>query len=243
MYSAANKWVMWLISATFFMQMLNGTIISTAIPYIAKSMNERPLDMQVAVVAYMLTVEPDTPLAGMIERGELTAASDEECEEQYTILRSLLSDAGFEHYEISNFAKDPWMRSRHNSNYWCGDGYLGLGPSAHSYDVKSRTATVSDIDKYIAGVGADSIYTTEQLSKHDRYNEYVMVSLRTSTGIQRDKMTQRFGVEGLLYFEYKARDFLAHGFLIRQGNEYKIPPDKYMQSDAIIRELFYEETE
>ena len=195
------------------------------------------------ISAYMLTVEQGTPIAEMIDMEEIHAPSDEDCEEQYLDAHQLLTDAGFDHYEVSNYSRDPWLRSRHNSNYWCGDGYLGLGPSAHSYNGKSRTAVVSDVDKYIDGAGNDSIYTTENLSRHDRYNEYVMVSLRTSTGVQRDKMTRRFGVEGLLYFEFKAQAMVERGLMVREGNEYKIPPEKYMLSDAIIRELFYEEEE
>ena len=195
------------------------------------------------VSAYMMTIEEGTPLASMIDSGELKAPDEDICDEQFRLAHLILTDAGYDHYEISNYSRDPWLRSRHNSNYWCGDCYLGLGPSAHSYNGKQRSAVVSDVDKYIEGVGTDSIYWTEELSRHDRYNEYVMVSLRTSTGVQRDIMTQRFGVQSLLYFEFKAQPLTDKGLLTREGNEYKIPPEKWMLSDSIIRDLFYEEEE
>lgn len=193
------------------------------------------------ISAYMLTVEEDTPLYESIARGMLDQPDEIQCEEQFLICHNMLTDARYEHYEVSNYARDPWRRSRHNSSYWCGDNYLGLGPAAHSYNGKSRTWVVKDVDRYIAEAGTDSIYETETLTRHDRYNEYVMVSLRTSIGVQRDILARRFGIDSLLYFEYDVQRFLQSGLIVREGNEYKIPAEKMMLSDAIIRELFYKE--
>lgn len=195
------------------------------------------------VSAYMLTIEDDTPLANLIDAGLLEPVGEEVCEEQFLLTHNLLTDAGFEHYEVSNYARNPWKRSRHNSNYWCGERYLGLGPGAVSFNGKVRSSVVRDVDKYIEGAGTDSVYENEELSRHDRYNEYLMVSLRTSTGVQRDILTKRFGIDALLAFEFDAKRFVNGGLLVREGNEYKIPPAKMMLSDAIIRELFYEPEE
>ncbi len=190
------------------------------------------------ISVYCLTIAEGTVFGRMAAEGRLTPATDEECEQQYLLCHQILTDGGFEHYEISNYAL-PDRRSRHNSAYWDGTPYLGLGPSAHSYDGNRRIFAASDLKAYLAGAGTDSIYSIETLSPRDRYNEYIMTGLRTSDGIRRDIIADRFGFKALLYFEYAAEKFLQTGSLVREENIYRIPPEKYMVSNDIISELFY----
>lgn len=114
-----------------------------------------------------------------------------------------------------------------------------LGPSAHSYDGDQRIYSVNNLEKYIELAGTDRIYGREILSRIDKYNEYIMTALRTDYGIRRDALSERFGFKGLLYFEYCAGKFLRNGLIVREGNVYRIPPEKLMVSNSIISDLFY----
>lgn len=192
------------------------------------------------ISAYHLTVEPGTEFARLVSAGAIDTVDEEVSEMQYALISSLLYKAGFDHYEISNYARTPELRAIHNSNYWKGGKYLGLGPSAHSYNGRDRREfVISSLDEYLKGAGTGSIYKTENLSTSDKYNEYVMVSLRTVNGVRRDVIYDRFGGGMLLYFEYAAKESLRKGLLVREGNEYRIPTDKFMVSDAVIRDLFF----
>lgn len=195
------------------------------------------------ISAYSLTVEPGTRLASMIERGELEPVEEAAVEAQYLLAHKLLTQSGGDHYEISNYAKSPEYRSKHNCNYWCGATYLGVGASSHSYDGNQRVFGIASLEDYLIGVGTESIYGREMLSKVDKYNEFIMTSLRTCCGVRRDVMTERFGVDNLLYFEYCADKYIDSGLIVHDHNEYKIPPEKYMVSDAIIRDLFIDSDE
>ena len=191
------------------------------------------------ISAYCLTISDNTVFGDMAEAGTLIPASDEICEEQFMICHRILTDSGFCHYEISNYARGEEFRSLHNWAYWCGRTYLGLGPSAHSYDGDQRIYSVNNLEKYIELAGTDRIYGREILSRIDKYNEYIMTALRTDYGIRRDALSERFGFKGLLYFEYCAGKFLRNGLIVREGNVYRIPPEKLMVSNSIISDLFY----
>ena len=191
------------------------------------------------ISAYCLTISDNTVFGDMAEAGTLIPASDEICEEQFMICHRILTDSGFCHYEISNYARGEEFRSLHNWAYWCGKTYLGLGPSAHSYDGDQRIYSVNNLEKYIELAGTDRIYGREILSRIDKYNEYIMTALRTDYGIRRDALSERFGFKGLLYFEYCAGKFLRNGLIVREGNVYRIPPEKLMVSNSIISDLFY----
>lgn len=195
------------------------------------------------ISTYMLTVEPETKLSDMVYSGEVDMPDDELCEKQYLLAHRILSYACFDHYEVSNYARTQFYRSRHNSNYWSANSYLGLGPAAHSYDGKVRSSAAADLDRYMRESGTESIYTKDILTNDDLYNEYIMISLRTSSGVRRDVIMERFGTDSLLHFEYEIQRFIKQGMIIRTGNEYRIPPEKFMMSDAVIRELFYQETD
>lgn len=193
------------------------------------------------ISAYALTVDDESVFGRWVAEGRMNLESDDMLERQYLIAHQILTDGGFNHYEISNYALGEESRCAHNCAYWCGKSYLGLGPSAHSYDGTQRVYVVSDLEKYLQGAGTDTIYGREILSKTDKYNEFVMTALRTCCGVRRDIMTEKFGFESLLYFEYAAEKFIRNGLIVRDGNEYRIPPEKFFISNSIISDLFYVE--
>ena len=145
--------------------------------------------------AYGLTYEEGTPLWKQREKGLVTPVEDELMNEMHLHLVEKIKENGFEAYEISNFAL-PHYRSRHNTSYWKQEAYIGVGPSAHSYDLKSRQWNVSSITKYIKAIDDNSIlFEKEELTLFDRYNDFVMVSLRTLDGLDVALMEQEFGHE------------------------------------------------
>lgn len=190
------------------------------------------------ISAYHLTVEGTTPLVTMVERGEVSQVEEEQSEEQFGLLHKMLREAGYEHYEISNFAKPGW-RAVHNSSYWSGAPYLGVGPSAHSYDGESiRRGVVPSVECYIEGVGTKDIYDTEYLTPRDLYNEFVMVSLRTAAGVDLSVLESRFGLQALERFKRESQQFLESGVLRDIEGSYRIPPCKFLISDSVIAALF-----
>jgi oxygen-independent coproporphyrinogen-3 oxidase len=134
------------------------------------------------ISAYSLTIEPDTVFGNWQKKGRLFPASDDWAAEQFELLRTHLSKAGYEQYEVSNFCR-PGYYSRHNSSYWLGKPYLGLGPSAHSFNGTSRQFNVAHNARYIQALSEDRIpFSREELSPADRINEYLLTGLRTSWG-------------------------------------------------------------
>ncbi|MDO8992213.1 MAG: coproporphyrinogen III oxidase, partial [Daejeonella sp.] len=145
------------------------------------------------ISSYSITVEPKTALAAFINKGKQPIMDEGQSASQFLILIDHLAESGFEHYEISNFAK-PGMHSRHNSNYWDGVNYLGIGPSAHSFNGESRQWNISNNSKYIDGIELKKIPAeTEILSTENKLNEYIMTSLRTSKGMNLQSITEKFG--------------------------------------------------
>ena len=135
------------------------------------------------ISSYALTVEPKTALASFIEKGIIENVDDEQAHEQFHILKEQLEDAGFIHYELSNFGKEGFF-SKNNSAYWQGKSYIGIGPSAHSFNGKKRSWNVRNNTKYIKAVlNGDLPMEIEQLTKIDQYNEYIMTGLRTVWGV------------------------------------------------------------
>src|SRR6202012_3967726 len=131
------------------------------------------------VSSYSMTVEPQTALASFIKKKKQPAMDDQQSASQFLLLMDAMQAHGFEHYEISNFCK-PGHYSRHNSNYWKGVKYLGIGPSAHSYNGETRQWNIANNPKYIQALENKQIPAeTEFLSEKDRLNEYIMTSLRT----------------------------------------------------------------
>ena len=160
------------------------------------------------ISAYGLTYEEGTPLWKQREKGLVTAVDDEVMNEMHLHLVDKLKQNGFEAYEISNFSL-PNYRSRHNTSYWKQEPYLGVGPSAHSYDIHSRQWNVASITKYIKAVDENStLFEKEDLSLFDRYNDFVMVSLRTLDGLDVQLMEQEFGNELKSYCLQNIKTFI-----------------------------------
>ncbi|MBC7889403.1 MAG: radical SAM family heme chaperone HemW [Ferruginibacter sp.] len=147
------------------------------------------------ISCYALTVEPKTALDKMITQNKKAAVDPEKQAEQFTLLMNWMERAGYEHYEISNFAK-PGMRSRHNSSYWQGKNYYGFGPSAHGYDGKKRKWNIANNALYIQSLQKNCIpFEEEILTKTQQLNEYIMTSLRTMEGIDLEKVSEVFGTK------------------------------------------------
>ncbi len=141
---------------------------------------------------YALTVEPNTALQKMIKQHKKENVDAEKQSRQFEILMQQLHEADYEHYEISNFAK-PGFRSKHNSSYWQGKSYLGLGPSAHSYNGNSRQWNVANNTSYIKSMDENIIpFEMEELSSTQKINEYIMTSLRTMEGLSLQNITKNF---------------------------------------------------
>ena len=189
--------------------------------------------------AYALTVEPKTILGQKIEKEELQEVSEEDTIRHYNILVERTKENGFEHYEISNFAK-PGCRSQHNSIYWQDVKYLGLGPSAHSYDGNSRQWNVSNLTKYIQLVNTDAecYYEKEILSKEDKFNEYVMTSLRTSWGCDVEKIERDYGKSYAQHFLKNVKKYLDSGIMLMKDNNFILTDEGMLFADGIAAELF-----
>jgi oxygen-independent coproporphyrinogen-3 oxidase len=198
---------------------------------------ERALDLNVEhISAYHLTYEPGTIFYKKLKKGELKESPEDESILQFRVLIEKLKKAGFVHYEVSNFAL-PGKRSLHNSNYWSGKKYIGLGPSAHSFDGSKRWWNVSNVKKYTEG---SFIEKEETLTGADRYNELVMLKLRTKEGVSTEEL-RTLGTEYFLYFKNEAGKFIRSGDLLFSGERYFITEKGIFISDYIISELFYYE--
>lgn len=188
--------------------------------------------------AYALTVEPKTVLGQKISKGDLKDVSEDETIRHYEILVERTNSHGFEHYEISNFAKDG-CRSQHNSIYWNDESYLGLGPSAHSYDGKSRQWNISNLTKYIQLVGNnDDYFEKEILTKDDKFNEYVMTSLRTSWGCDAIKIKTDYGECYLRHFVKTVKRYIDAGVMIKNEDSFILTEQGKLFADGIASDLF-----
>lgn len=189
------------------------------------------------ISAYSLMLTEGTPLYKLWKRGCFNEVSDEQYVEMYDTLVATLGKAGYEHYEISNFAL-PGRYSRHNSAYWDMSAYLGLGASAYSWDGHVRRANVSEIHRYIYVVErGESPCVEEPESDNDRYNDYLLTCLRTSRGIDLDVLQREFGESRLKHFLKNVEQFVGTGAIERCGRKYRISESSMMMSDAVIREL------
>ena len=146
------------------------------------------------ISSYSLTIDEKTMFGKWVKQGKFKAADDDVAASEHERLVDLLNEAGFEHYEVSNFAR-PGYRSRHNTSYWLGKNYLGIGPGAHSFDSDTRQFNISDNRKYISSLQQSEIPATiEILTKQDKLNEYLMISLRTSWGVDLARVRHQFCV-------------------------------------------------
>jgi oxygen-independent coproporphyrinogen III oxidase len=190
------------------------------------------------ISSYALTVEPKTALNKLIQTGKIAKPSDDLAQEHFSILVETLENNGFIHYELSNFGKENYF-SKNNSAYWLGKKYLGIGPSAHSYDGISRSWNVSNNAIYLKSIAENKLPNQiEILSKTDRYNEYIMTGLRTIWGVSLDRILDEFGSEYLDYLHKQAQKFINDDLLFVE-NKILIPtPKGKFLTDGIASDLF-----
>lgn len=184
------------------------------------------------ISAYHLTIEEGTRFGRMLARGEMHETEEERSEAEFLQVHNTLTIAGFEHYEVSNYAL-PNYRSRHNSSYWLGVEYLGIGAGAHSYNGDVRRWCEQPIEEYVREVS----YGLEELSQRDKLNEYVMTSLRCVEGLSLGKVEREFGkVER----ERLEREAIKNGIaelLINDGENIRIAPENMLLSDMVIEAM------
>lgn len=190
--------------------------------------------------AYHLIYEEGTPLTRLLHTGKVREVDEEVSLEFFRMLREQLTRAGYEHYEISNFARAGY-HSRHNSSYWQDTPYLGLGPSAHSFDGwRTRRCNPSDISRYIASMAAGKpLFTEEILTDNDRYNEVIMTRLRTARGLSPDQVGYLFGKESAERCIRTAAPFIRDGLLHEEADgRIRLTEKGIFLSDRIISEFF-----
>jgi oxygen-independent coproporphyrinogen III oxidase len=191
------------------------------------------------ISSYALTVEPKTALKKLIESGKIDNPEDEVAQEHFEILVEMLESNGFVHYELSNFGKENYF-SKNNSAYWLGKKYIGIGPSAHSYNGISRSWNVSNNTVYLKFIQENKLPSeTEILSKTDRYNEYIMTGLRTIWGVSLEKIENEFGIDYLDYLMKLAQKFLDDELLFIEKNILKPTQKGKFLCDGIASDLFY----
>ncbi len=190
------------------------------------------------ISSYALTVEPRTALKKFIEKGVVSDVDDEQAQEQYHILADMLEAEGFVNYEISNFGK-PGFFSQNNTAYWLGKRYLGVGPSAHSFDGKHRSWNIRNNPTYIKKIAAGVLpMETEALSTTDRYNEYIMTGLRTIWGVDLDRIASEFGKNYQIYINRQSSKFIEQGLLIIEDGKLLTTKKGKFLADGIASDLF-----
>lgn len=192
------------------------------------------------ISAYALTVETGTALDHLIKRGKYRAVDDEKSQKHFNLLRDFLSGNGYEHYEISNFAL-PGKYAKHNTSYWTGEKYLGIGPSAHSFDKSSRQWNVSNIQAYLDGIDSGKLnFEKEILTETQKINEYIMTSLRTMWGLDLHRIEKEYG---LAYADDLRNRILIHeksGKIMVNNEKLFITPQGKFYADGIAADLFFD---
>ena len=190
------------------------------------------------ISSYALTVEPKTALHSFIQKGIIPQPDDEVAATHFQILVDKLSENDFIHYELSNFGKENYF-SKNNSSYWLGKKYIGIGPSAHSYDGKNRGWNVSNNALYIKSIQENKLpIEIETLTKTDRYNEYIMTGLRTIWGVSLDRIEEEFGKTYLDYLNQQAAKFIEDHLLFVDENILRTTKNGKFLCDGIASDLF-----
>ena len=190
------------------------------------------------ISSYALTIEKDTALSHFINKGIVKPVSDEQSQEQFQILVNKLIDVGFIHYELSNFGK-PNKFSKNNSSYWNGGLYLGIGPSAHSYNGKTRSWNIANNLKYISSISKGILPSdVEVLTKIDRYNERIMTGLRTMWGVSFIQIEKDFGKDYLVYLKNRSKSFIKEGLLVIDAGALIATSKGKFLVDGIASDLF-----
>ncbi len=190
------------------------------------------------ISSYCLTVEENTALHHHVKTGKKSAPDSDKASRQYTSLIDRLTAFGYDHYEISNFAK-PEKYAIHNTNYWKGVHYLGIGPSAHSYNGDTRTWNIANNQKYIHALQEGKIPSeTETLNINTQYNEYIMTGLRTMWGVDLAKI-KNFGDSFSSYFVENIIDEIKAGFVIQDGSNFTLTQAGKHFADGVASNLFW----
>ncbi|WP_312764868.1 radical SAM family heme chaperone HemW [Epilithonimonas sp.] len=200
----------------------------------------KTIELQVPhVSSYALTVEPKTALEKWIENGKISSPEEAEQNQGFYYMKDFLKDNGFDHYEISNFGK-PGFHSKHNSAYWKSEPYLGIGPSAHSYNGSlERSWNIANNPIYIKNLNQNILpIEKEILSEKDRFNEMMMIGLRTIWGVDLQKINQNFSSEIIDYLNQEIKSKLECGILKIENNYLKIPEQHWFLADGIASDLF-----
>lgn len=189
------------------------------------------------ISAYALTVEPKTALELMIKKGKCKAVNNDHIAQQFSILQDVLEAAHYEHYEISNFCRDH-KYAKHNTNYWKGEKYIGLGPAAHSFDGRHRQWNISHNIKYIQAIQQGKLCCEkESLSPQDTFNEYIMTGLRTQWGIELSKINQLLDKNFEDWYE-SLNNLLDKGLIQKKGDRLLLDKHAKIISDTVISDLF-----
>ena len=191
------------------------------------------------ISCYALTVEPKTALHKMIAQNKKESVDAEKQAEQFVLLMNQMEQAGYEHYEISNFSK-PGRRSKHNSSYWQGKKYYGFGPAAHSYDGIKRKWNISNNALYIQSLKKNSIPSEEEtLTSTQSINEYIMTSLRTIEGLDLEKINSLFGTNHVNQLLNASKIYIQSEKIIQQNNRLILTRQGKLFADGIAADLFF----
>ena len=193
------------------------------------------------ISAYHISYEPGTVFHHWRKKGKLNELSEQLSVEQFEVLREITTDNSFEHYEISNFAKEGFI-SKHNSSYWKGNKYIGFGPSAHSYNGTERQWNISSMKMYIEKMrNGEAYYEKEILTVKDQFHDYLLTSFRTNEGVDLLYLKQKFGKRIYDYINEKARKFIFGGDLFYEKDQLKMSLSGWLKSDLIVGEFMVED--
>jgi len=192
------------------------------------------------ISCYALTIEERTALSHFVKTKKINIPTDEIVITQFKELVDWAMNNNFDHYEISNFCQ-PGFHSRHNSNYWSGKNYIGIGPSAHSYNGNTRQWNIANNNAYIDSVtNSKSYFEAETLTQENKYNEYVMIHLRTKAGVDILQLQQQFGNEYTSHFEKKIAAYVTQNQVVVMQNNYVLTMEGKLFADAIAGDCFVE---
>ncbi|WP_081621364.1 radical SAM family heme chaperone HemW [Flavobacterium rivuli] len=195
------------------------------------------------ISSYALTVEPKTALYKFVKNGTVAQPSDEAAQEQFLLLVDVLEANGFVHYELSNFGKQNYF-SKNNTAYWLGKKYIGIGPSAHSYDGTFRSWNIANNALYLKDIQDGKLPAgKEELTVADRYNEYVMTGLRTIWGVSVSRVATEFGAEFKNYLLAEAHKYIEQGLLALQDNILTTTREGKFLADGLASDLFFVDLE
>lgn len=201
----------------------------------------RALELNIQhISAYHLTIEPRTVFQKLYENKKLNLPTEDESLEQFKMLQSKTAEKGFLHYEISNFALDGFI-SLHNTNYWLGVKYLGLGPSAHSYNLTSRQWNIQNLPAYLVAISkGEMVFEIENLTENEKYNDFIITSLRTMWGLNTEKLKRDFDEKYLNYFLRKIEKYIGNHLLKKSNNNYILTENGIFISDTIFQDLLFD---